>query len=202
MSKWSVAEFFHLATLFVTFRGFAAPVNERMTTLIVWIILGATCGALIRRFGSQHNAGARPGAARWQRGAVYGAALGLAAYVVLGNAARPYTPPENIKPITEAEFESEVLQAGGPVVVDFYAPWCGPCKVLAPRLDALAGEFDDRIKFVSVNVDHAPGLAGRYQVQGIPTLLFFGADGTMAERIVGLASEQMLREKLEALADD
>jgi thioredoxin len=85
------------------------------------------------------------------------------------------------------------------VVVDFFATWCGPCKTLAPRLDALAGEFSDRIKFVSVDVDQAQALATKLNVQGIPTLLFFGADGNVASTSVGLLSAGALRARLEAL---
>jgi thioredoxin len=91
------------------------------------------------------------------------------------------------------------LRAGQPVVVDFYATWCGPCKVLSPRLDQLAGEFGDRIKFVAVDVDQSPKLAAQFQVQGIPTLLFFSADGTVTETSVGLVSAEVLRSKLESL---
>ena len=89
--------------------------------------------------------------------------------------------------------------AGRPVVVVFFAPWCGPCKTLAPRLDRLAGEYAGRIKFVAVNVDHAPGFAARFKVQGVPTLLFIGRDGKTAATSVGLISAEALREKLEAL---
>jgi thioredoxin len=83
--------------------------------------------------------------------------------------------------------------------VDFYSTWCGPCKVLSPRLDKLAVEFGDRIKFVAVDVDQSPTLAAKYNVQGIPTLLFFSADGAVRETSVGLLSVEVLRAKLESL---
>jgi thioredoxin len=84
-------------------------------------------------------------------------------------------------------------------VVDFFATWCGPCKTLAPRLDALAGEYASGIKFVSVNIDQAPSLAAKFKVEGVPTLLFFGADGKIVNASVGLVSKEALRAKLEAL---
>jgi thioredoxin 1 len=110
-----------------------------------------------------------------------------------------YQPPRNVKAIAAADFEAEVTRAGQPVVVDFFATWCGPCTTLAPRLDRLAGEFGDRIKFVAVNVDQSPGLAAQYNVQDVPTLLFFGPDGKLADASAGLLSAEALRVKLEAL---
>ena len=93
-----------------------------------------------------------------------------------------------------------MTEAGKPVVLDFFATWCGPCKVLSPRLDKLAGEFGGQIKFVSVNIDQSPTLATRFNMQGIPTLLFFGKDGKVADSSVGLISAEELRTKLKALA--
>jgi thioredoxin len=93
-----------------------------------------------------------------------------------------------------------VTEAGKPVVVDFFATWCGPCKVLSPRLDKLAGEFGGQIKFVSVNIDQSPSLATHFNVQSIPTLLFFGKDRKVADTSVGLISAEELPTKLEALA--
>ena len=105
----------------------------------------------------------------------------------------------NVKHITQGEFGSQVTQATGPVVVDFYATWCGPCRELSPRLDAAAGSFSNQIKFFKVNVDESPGLAQNFQIQAIPTLLFF-KDGKLADRTTGLLSEADLKDKLQSLA--
>ena len=91
------------------------------------------------------------------------------------------------------------MEAGKPVVVDFYAPWCGPCKILAPRLDALAGEYSDKINFMSVNVDKSPELAAKFNVEGVPTLLFIGKDGQIMDAMAGLVSADTLRAKLQSL---
>lgn len=169
-----------------------------MTSLIASLLIGAGLGALLGRSG-QCSSGACPLLANWKRGAAYGAVLGLIFYFAMGRVSGSYVPPKNIKSVAEASFDAEVLQAGQPVVVDFFATWCGPCKILAPRLDALAGEYGSKIKFVSVNIDQAPSLAAKYKVEGVPTLLFFGADGNMVNASVGLISKDALRAKLEAL---
>jgi thioredoxin 1 len=167
-----------------------------VTALAIKLVIGAGLGALLGYFG-QCTSGTCPLTANWKRGALYGAVLGLVFHLVIGGSS--YQPPKHVKTIAETSFDAEVLQAGRPVVVDFFATWCGPCKVLSPRLDKLAGEFGDRIKFVAVNVDHAPTLAAKFNVQGIPTLLFFGADGIVTETSVGLLSAEVLRAKLESL---
>jgi len=181
--------------------GGASTALERlagMTALAVSLLIGAGLGAWLGRFG-RCAIGACPLLANWKRGAMYGALLGLGFYFAFGRDPT-YPPPKNLKPIAETDFEAEVRAAGKPVVVDFFAPWCGPCKVLSPRLDKLAGEFGGRIKFVSVNVDEATTLAAEFKVQAIPTLLFFGPDGKIADTVVGLVSESELRNKLETLA--
>lgn len=170
-----------------------------MSGLFLSILIGCGAGALLGRFG-QCRSGACPLTANWKRGAVYGAALGFFFYFASNGTIGSYREPKNIKPIAEASFNTEVIQSGKPVVVDFYAPWCGPCRILSPRLDQLAGEFVGRIKFVSVNVDQAQSLAAKFNVQGIPTLLFFDRDGKVADASVGLLSKESLREKLESLA--
>ncbi|HLP78967.1 MAG TPA: thioredoxin [Candidatus Paceibacterota bacterium] len=169
-----------------------------MKTLLLYLAIGGGIGAMMGRFG-QCTTGACPLTANWKRGAVYGAAVGLLFYFASGAGAGSYHEPKNIQPVTESSFDAEVTKAGKPVVVDFFAVWCGPCKMLSPRLDKLAGEFKDRIKFVSVNVDHSPALLSRFNVEGIPTVLFFGKDGIVVERSVGLLSEADLRAKLESL---
>ena len=170
-----------------------------MTALMISILIGGGLGALLGRFG-QCSSGACPLTANWKRGAIYGAVLGLIFHFAFGDAGLPYEPPKNVKAITEANFNAEVTQAGKPVVLDFFATWCGPCKVLSPRLDKVAGEFGNQIKFVSVNIDQAPTLAAQFQVQSIPTLLFFGKDGKVVDASVGLISADELRVKLKTLA--
>ncbi len=103
-----------------------------------------------------------------------------------------------VREITSEQFDREVRSSSTPVVVDFYAPWCGPCRMLAPVLDALAQKFAGRARFVKVNVDNAPDLAGQYDVSGVPTLLIFSA-GRAVERIVGFAPPQTIAARLERL---
>jgi len=105
----------------------------------------------------------------------------------------------NIVELTENNFDTEVLQANVPVVVDFYARWCGPCKMLGALLEQLAGEFEGRLKFTKVNVDTAPVLAGKYEVTGVPTLASF-RDGKLLDTMVGLAAPKALKSWLEAAA--
>jgi thioredoxin len=107
---------------------------------------------------------------------------------------------KNIVELDEANFAPEVLQNRAPVLVDFYAPWCGPCKMLAPFLEQLAAEFTGRIKFAKLNVDDAPELAGRYNITGVPTLMLF-RDGKMFDRVVGLGSPRSLKTWLEKAAE-
>ena len=102
--------------------------------------------------------------------------------------------------IAEAQFEAEVEQSALPVVIDFYATWCGPCKALSPRLEKLAEEFTGRIKFLKVNVDQAQGLSSRFLVEGIPTLLLFKS-GKLQDRVTGLLPENALRARLDALVN-
>jgi thioredoxin 1 len=170
-----------------------------VNTLLVSLLIGGGLGAVLGRFG-QCSSGACPLTANWKRGAIYGAVLGLIFHFASGGAGGSYEPPKNVKAIAETNFNAEVTEAGKPVVLDFFATWCGPCKVLSPRLDKLAGEFGGQIKFVSVNIDQSPTLATRFNVEGIPTLLFFGKDGKVADTSVGLISAEDLRTKLKALA--
>ena len=119
-----------------------------------------------------------------------------------GNPSAMNESTANVKHITQGEFAEQVTGATGAtgaVVVDFYATWCGPCRELSPMLDSAAGSFADKIKFFKVNVDESPGLAQNFQVQAIPTLLFF-KDGKLADRTTGLLSESDLKDKLQSLA--
>jgi thioredoxin 1 len=94
--------------------------------------------------------------------------------------------------VTDATFEKTVLQSSLPVIVDFWAPWCGPCKMVAPTLDKLAIEYADKLIIAKVNTDENPEWAGRYGVQGIPTMLFV-FNGKIAHRQVGALPEPVLR---------
>ena len=101
--------------------------------------------------------------------------------------------------INQSNFETEVLKSSQPVLVDFWAEWCGPCKMLAPLLDEIAKEHADRIKVAKVNVDNNPALAERYNIQSIPTLLYF-AKGEVRNQTVGVISKRKIVEHLEELA--
>lgn len=101
--------------------------------------------------------------------------------------------------VSDATFEKAVLQSPLPVIVDFWAPWCGPCRMVAPVLDKLAKEYAGRIIVAKVNVDNDTQYAGRYGVQGIPTLLFV-KNGKVMDTVVGARPESFLKEKAEALA--
>lgn len=170
-----------------------------MTALAIKLLIGAGLGALLGYYG-QCSSGTCPLTANWKRGALYGAGLGLLFHFAAGGAGA-YQHPKNVKTIAAADYETEVVRAGKPVVVDFFATWCGPCKILAPRLDQLAAEFGDRIKFVAVNLDQAQALAAELNVRGVPTLFFVGPDGKIAETSVGLLSAEALRAKLETHAN-
>ena len=100
--------------------------------------------------------------------------------------------------LNEATFDPTLVAADTPAVVDFYAPWCGPCKVIAPLLDKLAEQSVGRLQFFKVNVDEAPDLAARFEIIGVPTLLFFH-HGEVRDRIVGFPSPRELVAKSEAL---
>jgi len=97
--------------------------------------------------------------------------------------------------VTDGAFEKTVLESLIPVVVDFWAPWCGPCKMVAPTLDKLAKEYSGKVLIAKVNTDEEQEWAGKFQVQGIPTMLFV-ADGKIVHRQVGAMPEPMLREIL------
>ena len=106
---------------------------------------------------------------------------------------------KNIVEIASGQFEEAVRRATVPVLVDFYAPWCAPCRMIAPALDKLAGEFAGRVKVVKVNVDEAPELAYRYGVRGVPTLMLF-RNGEVEDTIVGLVPPRALEARLEEAA--
>jgi thioredoxin 1 len=100
--------------------------------------------------------------------------------------------------VTDNAFEKAVLQSPLPVVVDFWAPWCGPCRMVAPILDQLAKEYADKILIAKVNTDDSFEYAQKYGVQGIPTMLFI-KDGQEVDRIVGAGPAPMIKQKIDAL---
>jgi thioredoxin 1 len=91
---------------------------------------------------------------------------------------------ENISAVSDATFDSEVLKSPVPVLIDFWAPWCGPCKAIAPIVDELAGEYAGKLKIVKMNVDENPRTPAQYGVRGIPNLILF-KNGTVQQQIVG-----------------
>ena len=100
--------------------------------------------------------------------------------------------------VTAADFENEVLRASRPVVVDFWAEWCGPCRMMAPVLDQLAEELKGKVVFAKLNVDENPELSTRHGVEGIPTLIVF-VQGKEAGRIVGFAPKAQILHRLEEI---
>jgi thioredoxin 1 len=155
--------------------------------------IGATCGLLARRLTT------------WSflpknisRGALGGAGIALMLVLLMGggeSSAAMDSSTSNVKAIGEKDFATEVLQPKTPVLVDFYATWCGPCRMLSPRVDKVAQELSPKIKFVKVNVDNAPNLAQQYDISSIPALFLF-KDGAVVKKIVGLQSEEELRANL------
>jgi thioredoxin 1 len=101
--------------------------------------------------------------------------------------------------INEASFEKAVLQSPVPVLVDFWAAWCGPCKMIAPLLDEIAKESEGRFRIAKVNIDDDPALMQRFNVRAVPTLLFFNG-GKLREQLVGGAPKKTILEKLASLA--
>ncbi|MCI1272864.1 MAG: thioredoxin [Clostridiaceae bacterium] len=98
--------------------------------------------------------------------------------------------------ITDASFEQEVLNSDKPVVVDFWATWCGPCRKLGPVLDEISGEFEGKVKFVKVNVDENVKTAKDYSISGIPSILVF-KEGKALERLVGLMPKSTIISNIE-----
>ena len=100
--------------------------------------------------------------------------------------------------LSDDNFEKEVIKHKGAAMVDFYAPWCGPCKMMAPVIEKLAKEYDGKVKIAKLDVDDNTDTATKYEVQSIPTIVFF-KDGEVADKLIGFQSEENLREKLDSM---
>lgn len=109
--------------------------------------------------------------------------------------------PTNVVVITEANFQSEVMASTKPVLVDFWAPWCGPCRKIGPIVNELANDFDGRAKVAKVNVDEVPSLAQKFGVQAIPTLLIFQG-GRVVDQVMGALPKAELAAKLEKVLSE
>jgi len=100
--------------------------------------------------------------------------------------------------VNDANFDQEVLRSEQPVLVDFWAVWCGPCKAIAPIVDGVAQTYAGKIKVAKVNVDQNGATPSRYNIRGIPTLLFF-KDGKIADQVVGYVAQDVIEEKVKKL---
>jgi thioredoxin 1 len=105
---------------------------------------------------------------------------------------------ENIFEVTDENFEKEILQGDSPALVDFWAPWCGPCKAIGPVIKELADSFGDKMKFAKFNVDENPDIPAKYGIQAIPTVIFFNK-GKEADKFVGMIPKAKIEEKIKNL---
>ena len=105
---------------------------------------------------------------------------------------------EGIMEIEDSSFDAEIINSDKPAVVDFWAPWCGPCKAIGPILDDLAKTYGDKAKFTKCNVDDNPVTPGKFGIKAIPTLIFF-KNGEVAEQITGMVAKSKLEEALDSV---
>ncbi|NOX25006.1 MAG: thioredoxin [Deltaproteobacteria bacterium] len=103
---------------------------------------------------------------------------------------------DNVKHITDVDFEAEVLKSGQPCLVDFWAPWCGPCKAIGPVVAELADDFAGKVKIAKMNVDESPATPGKYGIRAIPTLILF-KDGEILDQVTGAVGKTQLVTMLE-----
>ena len=104
---------------------------------------------------------------------------------------------QNTKSVTDQSFQADVLDADKPVLVDFWAEWCGPCRMIAPALEEIAGELGEKVSIVKINIDENPDTPGKYGVRGIPTMLLFKNGEAVAQK-VGAAPRGQIQQWLEA----
>ena len=104
----------------------------------------------------------------------------------------------SLKEINQDNFDVEVLQSDMPVLIDLWAPWCGPCRALTPIVEDIANEYEGKLKVVKLNVDESPTIAANYQVMSIPTLLIF-KEGKVEAQLIGLVSKDKIISKFESL---
>ena len=104
----------------------------------------------------------------------------------------------NVVELSDQDFQSQVLQSDQPVLVDFWAPWCGPCRMIAPVIEELAQENATSAKFAKINIDNSPKIAAQFDVSSIPTLIIF-KNGQEVDRIVGAAPKAAIAKKLDAV---
>ncbi|MDI6890879.1 MAG: thioredoxin [Thermodesulfovibrionales bacterium] len=105
---------------------------------------------------------------------------------------------EGVREVTSYTWDSEVIKAQGLVMVDFWAAWCAPCRIVSPTVEELAKEYIGKVKFMKLNTDENPDIASRYKIMGIPTLMFF-KDGSTLDSIVGAVPKQQLKAKIDSL---
>ncbi|MEZ4705068.1 MAG: thioredoxin [Bdellovibrionota bacterium] len=106
---------------------------------------------------------------------------------------------EQVMSIGDSEFETQVLQSGTPTLVDFWAPWCGPCRAIAPVVEELAQEYSGKVAFKKINIDDNPATPVKFQVKGIPTLILF-KDGKIIDQLVGSAPKDRLKALIDKVA--
>ena len=103
--------------------------------------------------------------------------------------------------VSDADFEQQVLKSEKPVMVDFWAPWCGPCRAVAPILEDLAGEYEGKVVVAKVNTDEHPQNMVKYGIMGIPTVLFF-KDGQLVDRVVGAGPKSFYKTRIDAMLQE
>jgi thioredoxin 1 len=105
---------------------------------------------------------------------------------------------QGIMDIDDSSFESEIVQSDKPAVVDFWAPWCGPCKAIGPVIEELSGTYGDQVKFTKCNVDDNPVTPGKFGIKAIPTLIFF-KDGKVVDQITGMVAKSKLEDTIKTI---